>query len=217
MIIMQFFSTSMTAGSKAVVKNKSLLRKVNIPREMFPVSSVLVSMYNQVPMYVVMIGADFLFGWNPDWVAFGAAVLAFALIGVYGLGLAILLSAITVFVRDMSNVVDVANTLLRWFAPVIYTYSMIKPKIAPYPLLQTIYINNPFNAAVMLNNRAFWIPAWPPDPAHPNINPVTLASLQELPANMFQRSLIMLVAGIIFIFVAQMIFRRVEGGFADKL
>jgi ABC-2 type transport system permease protein len=217
MVIMQFFSTALSSGAKAVIKNKSLLRKVNIPREMFPVASIAVSVYNMFPLYVVMLIADFIYGWNPDLGALYAAVLGFVIIVVYGLGFAILLSAINVFVRDTSNVVDVINTLLRWTAPVIYTYSMIRPKLEVYPILLQLYINNPFNCAVMLNNRAFWITSFPPDPEHPNVNPITVGVIEELPAHMFERGLILLVAGFVFIAVAQLVFSRVEGKFADKL
>ena len=55
MVIMQFFQTCLTAGSKAIIKNKSLVRKINMPREMFPVASVAVSLYNMFPMYVVLV------------------------------------------------------------------------------------------------------------------------------------------------------------------
>jgi ABC-2 type transport system permease protein len=217
MIMMQFFQTALSSGSKAVIKNKSLLRKVNIPREMFPVASIMVSIYNLLPLYVVLIVGDFIYGWHPDAAAAGAAGLAFAIIVVYGLAFAIILSAANVFVRDTSNAVDVVNTVLRWTAPVIYTYSMIRPKFEGHPFIQQLYVCNPFNAAVMLNNRAFWITSFPQDPKTPDIDPITTGAAQELPANLFERGLIILVAGFIFVGVAQLIFSRVEGGFADKL
>ncbi len=217
MVIMQFFSTALSSGAKAIIKNKSLLRKINIPREMFPVSSVVVSIYNMLPTYVVLLAGCFILGWNPDATAAAAAFLAFVIIVVYGFGFAILLSAANVFVRDTGNVVGVINTLLRWTAPVVYTYSLIKPKLAPYYWLQQLYVTNPFNATVMLNNSAFWIPSFPVDPDHPNVEPVKVGIVEQLPANLFTRSLLMLAAGFVFIALAQMIFRRVEGGFADKL
>jgi ABC-2 type transport system permease protein len=217
MIIMQLFQTSLAGGSKAIIKNRGLLRKVNIPREMFPVASVAVSIYNLVPLYVVMIAGDYFYSWHPDLGALYASSLAFAIAVVYGLGLAILLSAINVFVRDTGNAVDVVNTVLRWTAPVIYTYSMILPKIENHPLILQMYICNPFNAAVMLNNRAFWIPSFPQNPDTPNVDPIQAGMARELPAHLFERGLIVLAAGFVFVAVAELVFSRVEGGFADKL
>ncbi len=208
MIMMQFFSTSMSAGAKSVIKNKSLVRKINMPREMFPVASVAVSCYSIFPMYVVLLISDFICGWHPDPAAGLAAVLAFLIALIYGLALAIMLSAMNVFVRDTGNIVEVVNVVLRWTAPVIYTYSVIEPKLAGHPLLAKLYIWNPFNASVMLNNRAFWITTFPD---------IHVAAKQELPPHMFERGFILLAAGFVFLAFAQMIFSRLDGDFADRL
>lgn len=208
MVIMQFFSTCLSAGSKAVIKNKSLVRKINMPREMFPVASVAVSLYNMFPMYVVLIIGCFFVGWNPDPMGMAAAGLAFGIVVVWGLGFAIILSAANVFIRDTTNMIEVVNMVLRWTAPVIYTYAAIAPELKPYPWLNQLYICNPFNAAVMLNNRAFWIPSLP--------NPHQ-AALEELPASTFERGGIIFLAGFVFLAVAQLIFARFDSRFADKL
>lgn len=217
MVIMQFFSTCLSAGSKAVIKNKSLVRKINMPREMFPVASVAVSLYNMIPMYVVLIIGDFIGQWHPDVMALPAAILGFLIVVVYGLGSAIILSAANVFVRDTTNVVEVVNTVLRWTAPVIYTYSTIQPKLVGHPWINQAYICNPFNVAVMLNNRAFWITSFPADPKHPGVNVIRQGIQAELPPHLFERGLIILVAGFVFVAVAQMVFSRFDGRFADKL
>jgi ABC-2 type transport system permease protein len=215
MVILQFFSTCLSAGSKAVIKNASLVRKINMPREMFPVASVAVSLYNMFPMYIVLLIGDFICHWHPDKLAAVAAVLGFLIVVVYGLGFALILSAANVFIRDTQNIVDVITTVLRWTAPVIYTYSTIVPKLAGHPWLNEVYISNPFNAAVMLNNRAFWITSYPATHKHPH--PIPLAAHQELPAHLFERSFIILAAGVVFVLLAQLVFTRFEGRFADKL
>jgi ABC-2 type transport system permease protein len=217
MVIMQFFQTCLSAGAKAVIKNKSLVRKINMPREMFPVASVAVSLYNMFPMYIVLIIGDFICGWHPDAMGAVAALLGFAIVVVYGLGLAIILSAANVFVRDTTNMVEIINTVLRWTAPVIYTYSTIRPKLIDHPWIDQLYICNPFNAAVMLNNRAFWITSFQQDPKHPNLDPIAAGTLAELPAHQYERGLIILLAGFAFLGVAQLIFSRFDGRFADKL
>jgi ABC-2 type transport system permease protein len=227
MVIMQFFSTCLSAGAKAVVKNKSLVRKINMPREMFPVASVAVSLYNMLPMYIVLIIGDFLLHWHPDLKALFAALLAFGIVVIYGLSLAIILSAANVFVRDTTNMVEIINTVLRWTAPVIYTYSTIAPKLAAHPWIHQLYICNPFNAAVMLNNRAFWITSFqvvPPTPAtqgHPATpgisNPIATGVAEEMPTHLFERGLIIFAAGFVFLAFAQFFFSRFDGRFADKL
>jgi ABC-type polysaccharide/polyol phosphate export permease len=217
MIIMTFFTEAMGAGARSVVKNKSLMRKVNIPRELFPVASVCVSIYNMFPMYVVLLVGDFLFSWHPDAMALPAALLAFAISIVYALGFALMLSAVHVYSHDVSNAVGLFNTVIRWTAPVIYTYDKIKPVLANHEFLTQLYVCNPFNAAVMLNNRAFWVTSFDPIPGHPELDPIQAGAAAELPDHLFERGILVLLAGVAFVFVAQLIFSRVEGGFADKL
>jgi ABC-2 type transport system permease protein len=215
MVMLQFFQTCLLSGAKAVIKNKSLVRKINMPREMFPVASVAVSLYNMFPMYVVLLIGDFICHWHPDRMAAVAALLGFAIAVVYGLGMAIVLSAANVFVRDTTNIVEVINTVMRWTAPVIYTYSTIAPKIADHPWINQLYICNPFNVAVMMNNRAFWITSFP-ETAKIH-DPIKTGVTQEMPAHLFERGVIILLAGFFFLGVAQLIFSRFDGRFADKL
>lgn len=220
MIMMQFFTTSMSAGAKAVVKNKTLIRKIYMPREMFPVASVAVTCYNVLPMYIVLIAGDFIYKWHPDVGALFSALLAFGIALIYGLGIAILLSAANVFVRDTTNVVEVINTVIRWTAPVIYTYSTIRPKLMDHPWINQVYISNPFNEAVMLNNRAFWITSFQSDtvPAnYPNKNPIHYGIATELPTHLFQRGIVIFLIGFVFVGISSWFFQRVEGRFADKL
>jgi ABC-2 type transport system permease protein len=169
------------------------------------------------PMYVVLVIGDFIGHWHPDIWALYAALLGFAIAVVYGLGFAIILSAANVFIRDTTNIVEVVNTVLRWTAPVIYTYSTIRPKLVMHPWIDQLYICNPFNVAVMMNNRAFWITSFPQNPKTPNVDPIKAGVQAEMPGHLFERGLIVLVAGVVFVFVAQLIFSRVDGRFADKL
>ncbi len=49
LIIVHFFTETMNAGTRSIVRNKSLVQKMAVPREMFPVASMLVSLFHVVP------------------------------------------------------------------------------------------------------------------------------------------------------------------------
>ncbi len=56
MVIMQFFSDLPHGRLEGRSSRTSrLVRKINMPREMFPVASVAVSLYNMFPMYIVLV------------------------------------------------------------------------------------------------------------------------------------------------------------------
>jgi ABC-2 type transport system permease protein len=210
MIMVSFFTDCLSQGCRAVIRNKSLVRKINLPREMFPVATVLVSMYHMIPMYVIVIIGAFLSGWQPDPLAFAAALLAFAVVAVWGLGVALLMSAWNVFFRDMQNVVDVLTTVITWTTPMIYPFIVIEEKLGggAHPFLYGLYLSSPLTNAVLLNDRAFWIPA-AKDPKS--------AIADELPGHLWERGLLFLVLGFVFLWLAQFIFSHLEGRFAEKL
>jgi ABC-2 type transport system permease protein len=209
MIMVSFFTDALTSGSKSVVKNKALVRKINLPREMFPVSSIMVSTYHLIPMYVILLFGCAVSGWQPDPMAFVAAVMAFVLVWIWGLATALLLSAWNVYFRDVSNVVDVVQTVITWTTPMIYPFGIVKDQLqGTHEFLYQLYLSSPLSNAVLLQNRAFWTPS--------TENPKQSA-VEELPSHVFERGAILIVIGFLFLWFAQVTFSRLEGRFAEKL
>jgi ABC-2 type transport system permease protein len=209
MIVVTFFTDALTSGSKSVVKNKALVRKINLPREMFPVASIMVSTYHLIPMYVILLLGCMISGWNPDPMAFVAAVMAFVLVWVWGLATALLLSAWNVYFRDVSNVVDVVQTVITWTTPMIYPFGIVKDRLqGSHEFVYQLYLASPLSNAVLLQNRAFWTPST----EHPK-----QSAAAELPAHLFERGAVFIVLGLVFLWFAQKSFSRLEGRFAEKL
>ncbi len=207
MIMVQFFSDALSSGTKSVVRNKALVRKISLPREMFPVASIAVSLYHMIPMYVIAMFGCIITGWHPDGYAFLAAALAFGIIVVWGLGVALLLSAMNVYFRDLSNIVDVLQTILTWTTPMIYPFSAVKDRLAGN-WIYDLYLSSPLANAVLLNDRAIWLPSV----SHP-----VRDEQRELPGHLFERGLLMLVIGIAFLWLSQRVFARLENRFAERL
>jgi ABC-2 type transport system permease protein len=209
MIFVSFFTDAMTSGSKSIVKNKSLVRKINLPREMFPVASVMVTVYHLIPMYVILLSGCFLSGWHPDLYAGLAAVMGLAIVLLFGLGLALLLSAWNVYFRDVGNIVDVIQTIITWTVPMIYPFQVVMQHLArAHSTVYEIYLSSPLCISILLNNRAFWTPS--------STTP-RLTAHQNLPSHLFERGLVMIVIGVLFLWFAQVTFARLEGRFAEKL
>jgi ABC-type polysaccharide/polyol phosphate export permease len=209
MIMVSFFTDALTSGSKSVVKNKALVRKINLPREMFPVSSIMVSTYHLIPMYVILLLGCFVSGWHPDPMAFVAAIMAFVLVWVWGLATALLLSAWNVYFRDVSNVVDVIQTVITWTTPMIYPFGIVKEQLqGSHEFLYQLYLASPLSNAVLLQNRAFWTPS---------VSDPKAAAAEELPSHMFERGAVFIVLSLLFLWFAQVTFARLEGRFAEKL
>jgi ABC-2 type transport system permease protein len=209
MIMVTFITNALSAGTKSVVKNKSLVRKISLPREMFPVASIMVSVYHLVPMYVIIFLGCLLTGWHPDLGALLAGVMALAVVLTWGLAVALLLSALNVFFRDMGNIIDVVQTVITWTVPMIYPFSIIADRFRDtHQVVYELYLSSPLCIAVLLNDRAFWVPS---------LEQRQVGLREELPEYLYQRGVVMIVLGLVFVWIAQAVFARLEGRFAEKL
>ena len=45
MVVVHYFTETFTAGTRSIVRNRAIVKKMAMPREMFPVASMLVSAY----------------------------------------------------------------------------------------------------------------------------------------------------------------------------
>jgi ABC-2 type transport system permease protein len=212
-IIAHFFSETFNAGTRSIVRNKAIVRKMAVPLEMFPVASMAVSLYHVGPQMIILVVACLFSGWAPEPVGVLAVLLALAIIMVLGTGMALVFSAANVFFRDVGSVVNILTNLIRFSVPMIYSYEMVQTRfpdwLAPY------FVWNPVADAVMLFQRAFWIDTI--DPADlAEIEPgVTMGDL--LPGNLIELGFLALGGSIVFLVLAQFIFRRFEPRIPERI
>ena len=63
MVLVHYFTETFTAGTRSIVRNKAIVKKMAMPREMFPVASMLVSAFHVVPGLVILTVAGVAVGW----------------------------------------------------------------------------------------------------------------------------------------------------------
>jgi ABC-2 type transport system permease protein len=187
------------------VRNSSLLQKSAMPREMFPVASLLVSIYHLWPEFLILAAALAWVGYSPDPTAFAAGLLGYAIIIVFALALALMLSVSQVFLRDTGQVVAVVNNFIRFGVPMMYPYSLVAERFHGHTEL---YLANPIAVAVLLVQRCFWIPTNSHQEA---------AIAVHMPDHLFERGFIALVAAVVLLVIAQKIFSRYENKIPERL
>ena len=207
MVLVHFFTETFGSGTRSIVKNRALVQKMSLPREMFPVSAMVVSAYHTFPQIVILLGGALLTGWAPDPAGLGAGLLGAAIIASFGMALALLFSAANVFFRDFENIVETFTVFVTWSVPMIYPFALVKDRFGG-TLVESIYLANPVAEAVLLFQRCFWLETTS-DPA------ATLAD--NFPDDLFARGGVMLVVCILFLGFAQWVFSRLEGKFAERL
>ena len=214
-MVVGLFTETVAAGTRSIVRNSALLQKSAMPREMFPLASLLVSIYHLWPEFVILGVALFFVGWSPDLTALAAGVLGYAIIIVFALALGIALSVSQVFLRDTGNIVAVVNNFIRFGVPMMYPYSIVADRFRGHT---DLYRANPIADAVLLVQRCFWVPTTS-DPAAVAM-PVTAPGATDvaaMPDQLFQRGLIALVAACVLLVIAQRIFARYENKMPERL
>lgn len=205
LIVVQFFVETFNAGTRSIVRNKALVRKMAMPREMFPVASMLVSGFHAIPQIVVLTVVCVLNGWAPDPVGVAAGVLGLFIIMVLGTALALLFSSANVFFRDFGQAVNIMTNFVRFSVPMIYPFTLVDIRFGEYAVL---YLWNPLAVAVILEQRCFWVGTTD----HPALTTAT-----NIPPDIFARGGIALVLCSILLVIAQLSFARLENKMPERL
>lgn len=205
LVVVHYFTETFSAGTRSIVRNRSIVQKMAMPREMFPVASMLVSAFHVIPGLVILTIAGTAVGWRPDPVGLAAGLLGFSIVAVLGTALALLFSAANVFFRDFGNIVSVITLFVTFSAPMIYPYSMVEDR---FGRAAEYYLLNPIAESVLLIQRSFWTGA--------TENPEQTMA-ENLPENLFGFGFAHLGAAFVVLVIAQLVFSRVENKFAERL
>lgn len=153
LIVVHFFTETFNAGTRSIVRNKALVQKMALPRELFPVASMLVSGFHALPQLALLIIFCLLSGWTPDGFGLLAGVMGLTISMMFGTALALMFSAANVFFRDFSQAVNVLTNFVRFSVPMIYPFTLVQDRFGDFA---QYYLFNPLADAVLLFQRCFW-------------------------------------------------------------
>jgi len=142
--IWNLFNNSVGTATGSVVGSGYLLRKVYFPRAILPLSAVLASLvtfgFEMAVLLVVILAAVGLPSAQILWVP---VIVAELLVICYGM--ALLLSALTVFLRDVAHFIGVFMQIWFWGTPIIYSLRYV----ASRPTFARILEFNPLTGIVV--------------------------------------------------------------------
>jgi ABC-2 type transport system permease protein len=205
LIVVHFFTETMNAGTRSIVRNKSLVQKMAVPREMFPVASMMVSLFHVGPQLIILVIATWLSGWSPDPMGLVLGLIGLLISMTLGTALALMFSAANVFLRDISNAVSVLTNFVRFGSPMMYPYALVAQRFHHHT---AVYLLNPITEAVLAFQRCFWVGA--------NHNPAHTIAV-DMPNNLFWLSIRALLISVVILAVAQSTFSRLERRIPERL
>jgi len=141
-----FFATSLNNSSEAIINSKDLISKIAFPKEILVIINIAVPLFDfviAITLYLIVINLI------PGAYSFSPLILLLPLIVflqlVVTFGLSLIIACLSVYFRDIPQLVQVGTILLFFLTPVFYPISFIPGKwhyifqLNPMAILITFY------------------------------------------------------------------------------
>jgi lipopolysaccharide transport system permease protein len=125
-----FCSTAIGTAVGGFLSHHALMAKVYFPREIVPLSYLVVALFDLAVASVVLLALMLLHGATPPATAL-LAVPVVAVLVLHAGALCLLLSAVQVRVRDVGVALPLLLQVLVFTAPVVYPASMVPERLQP--------------------------------------------------------------------------------------
>jgi teichoic acid transport system permease protein len=131
-------ANSLTGGVKAITSGQRLIMNTSFPRVMLPISATVIALFKFIPTLIVFGFIHVLIGLPYSWqMLWAIPILAIAL--VMALGMAILISCINVYFRDISSMLPYLTRSLLYLSPILYVASSISDRIKTFEIANPIF------------------------------------------------------------------------------
>jgi ABC-2 type transport system permease protein len=139
-VLFTFFQEATGGAVRSVVDRENLVRKIQFPRLVIPLSIVLLASFNLALNLIVVLGFALIEGVRPmlSWLELPLIV---AMLAAFSTGIAMLLSALFVKFRDVLPIWEVVMQVIFYASPVIISLTAVKQKLSSFWF--HIYMLNP--------------------------------------------------------------------------
>lgn len=137
-LIFTFFAEATGVGMSGILANGAMIKKVYLPKYIFPFSGILSSfttmIFSMVAMVLVMIGTG-----NAFHITIILVPVVFLYVLLFSIGIGILLSALLVFFRDIAYLWGVFLTALNYLTPIFYPVDILPKVLKQYMVINPLY------------------------------------------------------------------------------
>ena len=183
-----YFTTAITQASFTVIGNADIIKKVYFPREILPISVVTSGAVNFLISVTIILFFVLLSGIGLSWhLIFFPLVLLIQYVLLLGIGF--IVSAITVYFRDLEHIIGIILLAAFYGTPIVYRLEQLPAN------LQTIMQLNPMTHIIDAYRAIFYYQQVP-----------NMGALGIL----FAISMALLIVG-------YFVFKKLQKGFAEQL
>jgi ABC-2 type transport system permease protein len=201
-----FFSDVVNGATQAITANGGLIKKVYFPREILPLSVVGGALVQFGFMLIALFATVFLTGRSLDPGKLLLLPVSLIALVLFSTAVALLMSAANVYLRDTQHLVEVGLLLWFYMTPILYSIGMVQDKVASAgTVVEQVFLANPLAIVAFGFQEAIY--------QHGSFN----GKSALYSGNILGRELVLIGASVVFLWLAQRIFARAQGNFAQEL
>ncbi|NLN98023.1 MAG: ABC transporter permease [Eubacteriaceae bacterium] len=151
-LIYNFVSEGTNGAMNAILINASLIKKVYVPKYIFPLEKVLFALVNAL-FYLIAVAIVFIIAKVPLHWTIVLFPIPLAYTFLFALGLGLILSTINVFFRDMNHLYSVWLTAWMYLTPIIYPVDILPEEVHKLIQLNPLYHYVTYFRDVMMYGR----------------------------------------------------------------
>jgi len=137
-IVFGFFSESTTQAMGSVIASEGIIKKVYVPKYIFPLARVLSSLVNLAFSLIAFLLVFTITRVPFNWTMLLLPIpIAYAFI--FSCGIAMLLSSLSVFFRDLTYLYGIFLTLLMYLTPLFYPVEILPERLIPVMGFNPLY------------------------------------------------------------------------------
>jgi ABC-type polysaccharide/polyol phosphate export permease len=129
MIPWNFFSSVVTQSGTAFINNEGLIKKIYLPKVIFPLSIAFALLIDSLLSFAALFLIILVLGGSLSWSLLFLPI-SFALLFLFAMGFGLIMSIVTVFLRDLQHVILIAMQGLFYLTPILYKHDALTGKVA---------------------------------------------------------------------------------------
>jgi ABC-2 type transport system permease protein len=214
-----FFANSLLMGSRAVVDNANLVKKVSFPREILPLSIVGVSLVDLVLQTAVLFIFMLAFGYGFH-LSFFLYPLAIAVLLAFTLAVTFWASSLNVRYRDVQHLLNLALIVWFWATPIVYPSASVQRLLLTHKVLGlhlwNAYLLNPMTPVTLGLQRALYHTRSPIAQVGGRLTAVRVLPMSS---DLWSGGILVAALGgsLVLLYVTWRLFFRLSGDFAEEL
>ena len=124
-----FFSTSVAGGASCILSQQDMVKKIYFPREVLPIAYVTSLFINMLLSFCVVFVILFLTGYSVKVLGMLCLPLIMIVEYILALGIVMIVSAATVYLRDLEYLLSIIMMAWQFLTPVMYSLDMVPAEV----------------------------------------------------------------------------------------